>query len=261
MKARELMEDLFSLARPGDFSRTCDTCKAGDPEAEITHVATAMFGTPAVIRAAAEWGAQLLIVHEPLYYNHMDVHSEEAQECEKRELIRSLGLTVYRYHDYPHATSPDIIFEAVMRRLALPGKLDLSQYALARVELDEPMTAVEVARLCEERLGIGYARIAGCRDVPAKTVSCIVGAIGNGIFRELHRPECEILLLGENVEWSACEYARDAAELGHHKSVIMLGHVGSERAGMESTAELIRARHPELCCRYFECGEVFTYTR
>lgn len=29
---------------------------------------------------------------------------------------------------------------------------------------------------------------------------------------------------------------------------------------MKYTVDLLKTKHPELCIRYFECGEVYTYT-
>ena len=68
MKAYEIMEDLFSLSGPLFSERTCDTIKAGDPNAEVSKVAVSMFATVDIVRQAQDWGAQLLIVHEPTYY-------------------------------------------------------------------------------------------------------------------------------------------------------------------------------------------------
>ena len=79
-------------------------------------------------------------------------------------------------------------------------------------------------------------------------------------MQELCEKESEIVLAGETCEWAICEYARDAAELGKKKALLVLGHVGSERDGMVRTAELVRERHPEIESKYFECGEVYTYT-
>ena len=56
------------------------------------------------------------------------------------------------------------------------------------------------------------------------------------------------------------EYARDAAQLGHKKALIIMGHIGSERDGMIYTAELVKEMCPDLDVRYIECGEVYTYT-
>ena len=85
------------------------------------------------------------------------------------------------------------------------------------------------------------------------------GAPG-GVLEELQDDACEILLVGETCEWSMGEYARDASQLGYKKALLILGHVGSERAGMVYTADVLKRMHPELEVRYFENGEVYTYT-
>ena len=36
MKAIDIINGLFATAMERDYSRSCDTCKAGDPEAEVT---------------------------------------------------------------------------------------------------------------------------------------------------------------------------------------------------------------------------------
>ena len=79
----------------------------------MTKVAVSMFATPDVVKAAHEWGAQLLIVHEPTYFNHMDNHSDEAFEVEKRALIESTGIIICRY---PYHTE-----KCVKRVIAVPG--------------------------------------------------------------------------------------------------------------------------------------------
>ena len=56
------------------------------------------------------------------------------------------------------------------------------------------------------------------------------------------------------------EYARDAAQLGHKKALLILGHIGSERDGMRYLADELKKAHSEIPCAYFECGEVYTYT-
>ena len=107
MKAIDIINDLYELTKDsdfGDYSDTCDTCKAGDMSIETDKVAISMFATPQVVKQAKDWGAQLLIVHEPTYYNHWDNHSDEKLECEKRKLIEESGLTIFRYHDHPHFT-------------------------------------------------------------------------------------------------------------------------------------------------------------
>lgn len=260
MKAIDIMNGLFAFARQTTINNTCDTCKAGDPEAEVKRIAVTMFPTPDVVRSAAEWDADLLIVHEPAYYNHMDVHSDEAQECEKRRLIESTGMTVFRFHDHPHTTDPDMITQGQFERFGLRGKVDHrnGKYP-ARFYLDEPMTPVELARLIEERCGLKHIRICGARDTLCREVSGMFGS-PSGTFDEIRNDECEIMLVGEVCEWRDCEYARDAAQLGRKKAILILGHVGSERDGMVYVAEFLKKMYPALEVKYFESGEVYTYT-
>lgn len=84
MKASELMEELLGLAERR-ISPTVDTCKAGDPKKQVKRVGTCFIATPNVIARAAAWGADLLITHEPTYYDHWD-----EQEGREQERVRSI---------------------------------------------------------------------------------------------------------------------------------------------------------------------------
>jgi creatinine amidohydrolase/Fe(II)-dependent formamide hydrolase-like protein len=68
------------------------------------------------------------------------------------------------------------------------------------------------------------------------------------------------MLTGETCEWSIAEYARDAAALGRNKTLIIMGHVGSERYGMQYIARCLQEKLPELQVQYFHTPEVYTYT-
>ena len=52
--------------------KTVDTFKAGNPENEITGIACTFMATVNVLKKAAELGCNLIITHEPTYYNHLD---------------------------------------------------------------------------------------------------------------------------------------------------------------------------------------------
>ncbi len=260
MKAYEIMDALFEFGAEHDYSNTCDTWKAGDPDTEVHRVAVTMFPTVDVIRRAASWGAQLLIVHEPLYYKHMDQHSGEPIEIQKRQLLEATGMAVFRIHDHMHYHFPDLICQGQMRKLELPGEEEWTgQVDMVRLTLDTPMTPVEVAKRVEARFGIAHVRICGTRDEPCTHICGMFGSPG-GIMDELTRPETEILMVGEACEWMHGEYARDAHALGHKKALLILSHVGSEQAGMAYLAELLKTRFPRLDVEFFDAGEVYSYT-
>ena len=259
MKAEKIVKFLNDFSFRTDYTDTCDTFKSGSPDVEVTKVAVAMFGTPDVIRQAQAFGAELLIVHEPLYYNHYDNRTDDPVECAKAKLIEDSGISIYRFHDHPHYTMPDMIAFGELMLLGLKGEVKPSEtFDLARVYLDEPMTARQLAKHIEQRLGIKHVRIAGTTDTPISTISCMFGAPG-GIKEELKRDVCQALIAGEVCEWSLCEYARDASQLGYTKAVLALGHVGSERAGMVYIADLIKKQFTDIEVKYFECGEVYSY--
>ena len=259
MKAKDIVEKLFSLANERDYSTSCDKCVSGNPEAETKKVGVTMFATPEVIAEAKKWGADLLVVHEPVYHNKPEVN--DPLDNEKRKFIEDTGITVYRYHDHTHYTTPDIIAAGEFKQLDLEGKLETTDvFDLVRFRLDKPITALELAKVIEEKCGIKHVRICGARDIPCTVLSGMFGAPGNLAYEELKNENSEIVLVGETTEWLLGEYARDAAQLGHKKSLLILGHAGSERDGMVYTAEILKEMFPELDVKYFECGELYTYT-
>ena len=125
--------------------------------------------------------------------------------------------------------------------------------------LNTPMTPVEIAKQIEEKLNIKHLRICGNRNTPVTKLSGMFGTPGN-VFDALKSDDTEVVLTGEACEWMLGEYARDAADLGYPKTLIIMGHIGSERDGMVYVSEVLSERCPELEVKYFECGEVYTYT-
>ena len=100
-------------------------------------------------------------------------------------------------------------------------------------------------------------RICGVMDEKCTRITTAFGTPG-GVFEELSGG-AEIVLTGEACEWRLGEYARDAAQLGFKKALLILGHCGSERDGMAYVAQKMQRELPQLTTRYFESGEVYGY--
>lgn len=259
MKAIDVMNELFSWA-PGDYSKTCDTLKAGSPDKEVKKVAVCCFPEVDAIKEAAEWGADLFITHEPIYHDHWDKAPITPAGMAKKELVEKTGMAVYRYHDHPHYAPVDLICEGELTALGLTGKYDGGRgLGQNRFILDAPITPRELAKLMEEKLRIAHVRIAGVTDEACTRLSLGWGAPG-GIMEVLTDDDTEIVVVGECCEWQNAEYARDAAQLGFKKSLLILGHCGSERDGMKYIAALLKEKCPTLDVRYIESREVYTYT-
>ena len=120
--------------------------------------------------------------------------------------------------------------------------------------------SIEIAKQIEQSCGIKHARIIGAADKPTKRVAMCLGACGDMVFDLLRNTDCETVIAGEICEWREGCFVRDAAQLGFNKSVILLGHCGSERDGMKYLTDIWNTICPEVPGKYFETGELYTYT-
>lgn len=264
MNVQTLMQKVFDWCNDGephDYSSSCDTLKCGSPETELHRVAVAMIATPEVIRKAAAWGAELLIVHEPTFYDHFDRKMEGDPVTEAKErLLRETGIAIWRFHDHPHAKRMDMIHEGGAKCLGLPGEWveDEQLRHAVRFRLAAPLTARELAAHVGQTFHCAHVRICGAPDVPCTRLSFCLGACGM-TWPELKSPDTEIVLTGETCEWQLGEYARDAGELGFHKALLILGHMYSEQPGMRLLADMMQEHFKELEVRCFDCGETWSY--
>ena len=236
---------------------SCDTVKFGNPDMEITGVAVTMWATPNVIRRAAELGANMIITHEPTFYDDPDQPLNNPVDRAQLALIEQTGVVIYRYHTMMHQFTPDLIPTGALYYLGLDGEMVPSGYFGSSIlTLNQPKSANELAELFREKLGVKHIRIAGNGEFRGKTIGMCLGMPG-GVYEILRDEKTDIVLIGEACEYHQCEYARDAAELGINKAMVVLGHEGSERAGMQYLAKLLSEKHPELRIDYVECGEVY----
>lgn len=266
MTCEELLTALISTADPSFASmmiqedgslKTCDCIKAGNADAQVNKVAVAMFPTHDVVKEAVRFGAELLVVHEPMYYNHWDTEIPNEIAQIKEKYITDSGLTIFRFHDHAHARANDLIFEGEMKLLGLKGHIVAHSYAHTSFVMDEPMTALELAKLAEEKLDTKHVRIAGCVDKPGTRISCSFGAAGN-VAKELENND--FYICGEISEWCDGELVRDYAQFGFNKALIVLTHEVSERAGMILLTQELQEKYPDINFKYIESGALYTYT-
>lgn len=248
MKAYELMNELYGkdgFANGG----LVDCCKSGSPDTELGKVAVCCIATADVIRQAAQWGAVMLITHEPTYHDHFDkLNQNDRVTMKKAELLKETGLTVWRYHDCPHS-KPDEIHEGFIEALEWKGSFNGSELFI----LDTPSSARELAADIESKLGFKHVRMVGNVDLPCKSIGLCLGA---GLC-DISSDKYDVVINGELCEWRDAEYVRDAAQLGFKKSMIVLGHMASEKEPMRMIAVHIKEKYPELEIRYFDCGDVY----
>lgn len=72
MTIRRSIDDIISAVPGAPFAETVDTIKVGDARRELAGIVVCFLATVQFIEHAAKIGANLIIAHEPLFYNHLD---------------------------------------------------------------------------------------------------------------------------------------------------------------------------------------------
>jgi len=244
LTAADVIEQIKAHAGVPWQEPTVDTFKAGDPQSHVTGIAVTMMPTLDVLQRAAANGQNLIITHEPTFYDHMDNPAQlpqgedDAVLKEKRAFIAEHHLVIWRFHDYWHRRKPDGIEAGNVHALGWEKYQDPANQYLFKI----PETTV--AKLAEElraKLNAAVPRIAGDREMKVTRVAFSPGSAG--FHREtgaLEMPDVQVLIAGETHEWETVEYVADARSEGRAKALILLGHIASEQAGMEECARWLK---------------------
>jgi putative NIF3 family GTP cyclohydrolase 1 type 2 len=239
---------------------TVDIFKIGDPATPVTGIVTTMFATMDILKEAVAKGCNLIITHEPTFYNHKDDTASLAGMhnpvyAEKKKYIEDHNLVIWRFHDHIHMMKPDAIIAGVVHRLGWEKyevKPGISYFVMPEISVRDLAASVK------KSLGIAMIRVIGDPDFKVTRVAFAPGAPGSEVqMAALAREDVDVLLIGESREWETIEYARDATEQGKHKAMIILGHVPSEEAGMEECARWLKTFIQEVPVNYIQTPEPF----
>ncbi len=256
MKAREIADRIL-LHEYVDLGKTVDRIFTGDGDREVTRVATCMVITPSVLRAALAWGAEMIITHEPTFRGDSEEYVDAAPYRYKRELLEKNGIVVLRWHDSPHYGDIDYVSRALIKRMRWNGEFD-GKFVFT---FNEPKSPLEIAKDIRAGFGIKEPRIIGRRDGEVKKVGIQLGQRAMSVFTDMLHNDIDLTIAGEMCEWYCGEPIRDMAEIGMQKSIIVLGHAGSEKDAMADLADRINSEMgvDGITAAYFDCGELYSY--
>jgi putative NIF3 family GTP cyclohydrolase 1 type 2 len=251
--------DTIVASIPGaPFSDTVDIVKAGDASQEITGIAVAFLATSEVITKAVQLGANLIITHEPIFYNHLDATdwlAEHPSYQAKRQLIDKSGVVIWRFHDYLHSLPPDSTVMGLLKALKWESYGLPDQPFLCNIP---PMTLLALAEWVKQRLGLPTVRVVGDLETSCKTIGVLPGfppaEMQIGV---LGHPDVDVLITGEIHEWETSEYVQDAAYLGYKKGLIVTGHLASEEPGMKWIIPWLQERLPGIVISFVPTGHAF----
>ena len=260
LTAAQIIDQIKKETKVPWTGQTVDVFKTGNPETPVTGIVTTMFATMDILKQAVAQGCNLIITHEPTFYNHLDdtaafVGTHNPIYAEKRKYIEDHNLVIWRFHDHIHMMKPDEIIAGVVHRLGwekYEAKPGISYFII-------PETSVrDLAAEVKKSLGISMMRVIGDPEFKVTKVAFAPGAPGSEVqMAALAREDVEVLLIGESREWETIEYARDAVEQGKHKAMIILGHVPSEEAGMEECALWLKTFINGIPVNYIQTPEPF----
>jgi putative NIF3 family GTP cyclohydrolase 1 type 2 len=260
LTARQVIERIQKNVGVPWRADTVDTFKAGDPDTPVTGIATTMMATYDVLRRAAASGKNLIITHEPTFYNHEDKTSDFEKENDavlatKKSFIAEHHLVIWRFHDHWHARRPDGIQTGMIRALGWERFQNPNNNHLFVI----PETTLErLAADLRQRLGIHTLRVVGDPTMRVTKLALNPGYPGFPSERHtLQRGDVQVLVMGEGLEWETIEYGADAAAEGKQKALIILGHIPSEQAGMEDCAVWLRILVTEVPVEFVATAEPF----
>ena len=236
-----------------------DTVKCGDPTSPLRGVVVCFTATFDVLRRASQLGANLVITHEPTFYDHRDAVDwlrDDAVYTAKRRLLEETGIVVWRFHDYLHLSRPDRLVNGMVEALGWREHLISADPVIVDLE---PTPLPDLVGTLKERLGVTSVRVAGSTDITCRRVALLPGAPGGRTqIGVLSGEQVDVAVCGEINEWETSEYVRDAASAGIPRALVVLGHAVSEETGMRHVAQWIESQVPDHPVTFIEAGDALS---
>jgi len=237
---------------------TVDTFKGGGPQMEVSGIATTFLATLEVLKEAKAQGLNMVITHEPTFYNHFD-ETESLQSDSilraKQDFIKDNGMIVFRFHDHLHQTNPDGIYQGMVEELGWK-EFETGRRPYTYVL---PATSLKaLAQQLQQTYPSANIRVVGDPGMEVTKAGLVLGAAGSARqIASLQTDDVEVLIIGETHEWETVEYVRDAVATGRNKALIMLGHAISEEGGMNYCAQWLRGFVKEVPVKFMPAGDPF----
>ena len=257
---RDVIDFLMLASTETRYPNSVDTIKTGDQDQTLTGIVTTFMANCEVIKKSIELGANMIITHEPTFYNHRDVTEwleKDAVYQYKRELLDKNNIVVWRFHDYMHSMDPDGFDVSATRKLEWEKYLKPNSSNIYNL----PSTTVAaVAKSVKQRLGANSVRIVGDPEMECQRIGLKVGAASVlAHISCLVDSNVDLLVAGEMKEWEISEYVRDAISAGQKKALLVVGHSESEDPGMKWLAAWLKKRMPGIPVNHIHANSPFQY--
>lgn len=250
---------------------TRDKVLYGDINQECTGVVTTIYASADVIKKAAELGANLIVAHESLFWNHGD-HTDWLEDNRtfklKKQLLDETGITVWRDHDHIHAgvdwdgMRVDGIFYGLAKEL---NWLDYVVHEPGNPKLFEiPKTPIrELAQYLMDKMNLKGIECLGNVDGMARRIMIpthIIGPSDNQMLSLCEQYDVDTVLAMEITDFTLGIYMRDGAMLGQNRCILAIGHFNLEEPGMKWFGEefLPTILPEDLKITFVQAGDSYT---
>ena len=262
MKAIDIRDHFVSQADWVDPDTTVDRVIIGDPQKDVRRVLVTWISSFPAVRKAVDGQFDLLITHEPTFYDHPDHRGEEdkieATEvgARKKRFLEESGLTILRNHDvwdrFPKFGIP-WAWGSFLGFGEEPGAISESRYQ-HRYDI-EPTTVDELAgRVAAKTASIGepYVQVIGDG---AKTVQRI--GVGTGCCCSLdayERMGCDLSIVCDD---GSCYWKNLQCAADREHPVIRVNHGTSEEPGMVTMTRYINESLDGVTAEHLPHGSCF----
>lgn len=255
---QQVIEKIIKQTGNPPIPNTVDVIKEGDPQTMVKGIITCMFATMDVLKQAVNKNCNLVIVHEPLYYNHLDETTRLQNDpvfLEKKQFITEHKLVIWRFHDNIHIMKPDGIETGMITKLGWKDyvvKGSTNQFVLPATTLKELVKYLKL-------IFPGHAfYVVGNPEMKLSNVRLAAGAPGSARhIMLLEDRNVDVVIAGEAQQWETYEYMRDAVDQGRNKAIVFIGHINSEEAGMDYCSLWLKTFLKNIPVYFVESGSSF----
>jgi putative NIF3 family GTP cyclohydrolase 1 type 2 len=274
-----VVERIRSQASSVWMGGTSEGFQCGDPNAEVTGIATAWTPTIEALKKAISLKHNLIITMELPFWREsgtvktevsMGTPSMKVLEASsvyqyKKKLIDDHGMILWRFNENYLALPFNPRLNALARTLgykayenaAATQKLAAIGAGLYRIP---EISLVDLAKKARETANAKALRVLGDPKEKVKSIALLPGYIQNEDIMAMVRDRTvDVVVCGEPCEWEAFEYAEDWITAGWGKGMIMLGRAASEDPGVIELASWMGSFITDVPVTGIAVGEPFSY--
>ncbi|WP_317759428.1 Nif3-like dinuclear metal center hexameric protein [Liquorilactobacillus mali] len=254
-------------------SRSRDQVLYGNVDKNCKGIVTAIWPSVAVIEKAHKLGANFIICHESLFWNHGDQQkwlqdSHNTTYFLKKSKLDEYDITVWRLHDYIHAglkfpdgSYKDGIFYGFAQQMGWENNIVDDDIFTTAFSI--PVTSgLNIAQEILEKFNLQGSRVIGNLNIPVHKVAIPFHIFGeaNKEIEKINAEGIDLLITMELNDFTLSEYVKDRSILEHKAAILSFGHFNVEKYGMNFFANYFKKQiTSQVPINFIDLGDTYDY--